>query len=62
MPTTEQWTEARQMTRVTEKPGDAEKWEAYTKLSTYDERIAWRVREGHAEFCRLQRLNFHGFI
>jgi hypothetical protein len=42
-------------------PGDAEKWRDYQEL-TPPERLKWREREGHEEFCRLQRLSFHAFI
>lgn len=41
--------------------GDSAKWRAYDMLSKA-EQLAWRRQEGHAEFCRLQRLWFWGFL
>lgn len=38
--------------------GDDEKWAAYQLLDS-DGQLAWRLSEGHAEFCRLQRMDFH---
>jgi hypothetical protein len=35
--------------------------DAYEAL-TSPQRMEWRKREGHEEFCRLQRLSFHAFI
>lgn len=42
--------------------GDAAKWAAYKALPNYEARRDWNRREGHAEFCRLQRLEFHGLL
>lgn len=53
--------EACEETGKTLRPGDAEKWRSYESLSP-EERARWREREGHPEFCRLQRLAFHAFI
>lgn len=53
--------EACEATRDTLLPGDAEKWRDYEALSP-EGRQEWRMREGHEEFCRLQRLAFHCHI
>ena len=54
-------TEAADRVRETRKPGDRGKWSRYRRLSKA-EQLEWRKREGHAEFCRLQRLDFHRHI
>jgi len=41
---------------------DETKWNEYLDLRNYEERLAWSLKVGHAEFCRLQRLSFHCFI
>jgi hypothetical protein len=40
---------------------DAAKWKHYLSLSS-SEQLKWRLREGHREFCRLQRLSYHRFV
>jgi hypothetical protein len=40
---------------------DAAKWRHYLGL-TKESQLEWRLREGHREFCRLQRLAFHCHI
>lgn len=53
--------EARARTAETARAGDADKWKEYTSLQ-YPASMEWRLREGHEEFCRLQRLAFYGLI
>ena len=40
---------------------DRDKWSHYQGL-TKESQLEWRKREGHAEFCRLQRLAYHAFL
>jgi len=42
--------------------GDPAKWAAYQRLTNYEQRLKWRKAVGHAEYCRLSRLAFHGFL
>lgn len=61
MPTSAQWQEAREHTRSTMQPGDASKWGNYKALDS-QAALEWRKAQGHAEYCRLQRLAFWAFI
>lgn len=54
-------TSAAHRVRETLRDGDEAKWSAYNALSAKG-KLEWRKANGHAEFCRLQRLDYHRFI
>ena len=54
-------TEAAERVSLTQRVGDEDKWREYNALSK-PEQLQWRLREGHREYTRLNRLSFHSFI